>query len=296
MTARICPPGNSRVAWHETQESMTRALSEQTKYTLRQRCGRVCAMTTSANILESIETELKQQFEKIRKLNCNQNTKGYSYEKILEQFYDRYLGGFFSFHTRVPIIDANLEYETIFESGQNEFDVVATYKNALPRIIFEVQGTSFIPFDATAFITEVKQTLNKNSLEKDLAKMDKLAKIALGVYVHLPRIQTQYSIARPIRILFYYQKEIDERLIWEYLEKFKDACDFLVMLDQNKVLLNRHLPITKKIVEDLKGSEGRSVIDQSYPLLKLMYFLTMTVDYPMVVNAWEVFERLFSRK
>ncbi|MGA2308045.1 MAG: DUF6602 domain-containing protein [Candidatus Bathyarchaeia archaeon] len=256
----------------------------------------VSSMRTSSTILGSIEANLKHEFERIRNLNYNQNTKGYSYEKILKEFYTQYLGGIFDFYTRVPLIDAGLEYETIFAPGENEFDVVATYRNAMPRMVLEVQGTSFIPYDATAFITEVKQTLTKSSLKEDLEKLGKLSKMKLGGNVHLPNVATPYSIGRPIRILLYYQREIDEGVLWKMLEESKDVCDFLVMFDQNKAFLNGNLPITKRIVADLKQTEGRSAVDQSYPLLKLMYFLTLSVEYPMVVNAWGVFENLFSRK
>jgi hypothetical protein len=68
----------------------------------------------------------------------------------------------------------------------------------------------------------------------------------------------------------------------------------LVIHSEDKLLLNKHLPITKQIVLDLKGVSERSAIEQSHALMKFMYYLTMSVNYSMIVNAWGIFETLFS--
>ena len=178
---------------------------------------------------------------------------------------------------------------------RNEFDVVATYNNALPKALFEFRKRQFMPYDATAFIIEVKQTLNKPNLNKDLEKLRKLSMLSIGENVYIPSIKTPFTIGRPARILFYYEKRMNEKLLWDTLAKSKDWCDFLVIYNEDKLVLGRHVPIAKQIVFDLKAQPKRSVLEQSHALLKLMYYLTMSVQYPIIVNAWGIFERLFSK-
>jgi len=226
----------------------------------------------------------------------NPNTKGYDYEDIVEEFFKKYLGNFFDFYRRVPIYDANLEFRKLFKDEENEFDLVAAYKNALPKIVMSIHKRAVISYDAVAFVTEVKQTLTKPHLENDMDKLRRLSLLKLGQNVFIPPIRTPFSLARPLRILFYFEREIDEKLLWGSLVKSEHWCDFLVIADENKVFLNRHLPITKQIVADLKRQPESSVLQPTHALMKLMYYLTMTVQYPMLVNAWGIFEKLFSKE
>lgn len=251
-----------------------------------------------SEILGSIEANLRKEFDRVHQMHYNPNTKGHDYEEILKAFYEKYLGNLFNFHTRVPIYDSELKCQSIFRNGENEFDVVTTYKNTLPRIILEAGKTPFIPYDSTAFITEVKQTLTKSNFDKDLGKLGKLSKLKLGENVRLPKlgvVHTQFRLGRPLRILFYYEKEMKDALIWQHLRRSEDTCDFLVIFRKNWTVLNSHLPIAKQISSDLKKPEGRPALEQIYPLTKLMYYLTLSIEYPIMVNAWGIFETLFSQ-
>jgi len=212
-------------------------------------------MSNKPEMLDRIEKSLENDFKLIRGTYYNPNSKGYDYEDTLAEFLKKYLGNFFTFFIRVPIYDEKIDSENIFTAKENEFDVVATYNNALPKTVFEFRKRRFVPYDATAFIIEVKQTLTKSNLNKDLEKLRKLSMLKLGGNVYIPSIKTPFSIGRPARILFYYEQ----------------------------------------IVNDLGASPNRSVLEQSHALLKLMYYLTMSVQYPIIVNAWGIFETLFSK-
>jgi len=252
-------------------------------------------MSNKPEMLDRIEKSLENDFKLIRGTYYNPNSKGYDYEDTLAEFLKKYLGNFFTFFIRVPIYDEKIDSENIFTAKENEFDVVATYNNALPKTVFEFRKRRFVPYDATAFIIEVKQTLTKSNLNKDLEKLRKLSMLKLGGNVYIPSIKTPFSIGRPARILFYYERKMKDKLLWDTLAKSRDWCNFLVVCNENKLVLSPHVPIVKQIVNDLGASPNRSVLEQSHALLKLMYYLTMSVQYPIIVNAWGIFETLFSK-
>jgi hypothetical protein len=251
-------------------------------------------MLTNDQILEGIENSLKRDFEEIYKVKYNPNTKGHGYEKIVSEFLETYLGNFFNFYVRVPIYDSDLKCRKIFRDIENEFDVVVTYKTSIPRIAFEIKGTAFIPYDTVAFVIEVKQDLTKEHLQDDSRKLKKLGMLKLATNSRQIGINTDFGMKRPMRILFYYEKHIEESFLWETIKKFDDTIDFLLILSENKLFLNKHLPVTKRVVRDLGLSEAFSVIEQKYPFLKLMYYVTLSIRYPFMANAWTLFENLFN--
>ena len=252
-------------------------------------------MLTNNQILEGIEDSLKKDFEEIYKVTFNPNTKGHGYEKVVSDFLKKYLENFFSFYVRVPIYDSDLKCREIFKDIENEFDVVVTYKTSLPRIAFEIGETAFIPYDTVAFVIEVKQDLKKETLQGDLGKLKKLGMLKLANNSRRIGINTDFGLERPLRILFYYRKHIDDSYLWETIKEFDETVDFLVILSENKVFLNKHLPITKKVANDLGHSEVVSALEQKYPFLMLMYYVTLSIRYPFMANAWALFEKLFSR-
>jgi hypothetical protein len=237
-------------------------------------------------LLEAVESELRDKFNQLRNLHYNPNTKGYSYEKALKDFLELYLGGIYDFHVRVPIVDFQLETFSVFSSGENEFDVVSTYKTAIPRIVFKAQETAFVPYDAVAFLLEVKQTLNKETLEKDLQKLDKLNKLRLGNRFGVT-IGGNYNIQRPLKALFYYESEISDKTMLATLNKYGNAWDLTIVFDDNTILANPLLPIIGK------GAQvGEVAISKRYPLLQSMFIITASLPYPTIVNAWSLFVNL----
>ncbi|MBZ5529575.1 MAG: hypothetical protein LAN71_16970 [Acidobacteriia bacterium] len=236
-------------------------------------------------LLESVESELINKFKQLRELHYNPNTKGYSYEKALKDFLELYLGGIYDFHVRVPIIDCKLESYSVFSSGENEFDVVGTYKTAVPKIVFKAQETSFVPYDAVSFLLEVKQTLNNEVLENDLRKLNKLNRLPLGNRFGVT-IGGKYNIQRPLKALFYYESEISDKTLLSTLDKYGNAWDLTIVLDDNTLLANPQLPL----IQATHTSE--IAISKRYPLLQSMFIITTSLPYPPIVSAWSLFVNL----
>jgi hypothetical protein len=241
-------------------------------------------------LLESVESELRDKFNQLRDLHFNPGTKGYSYEIALKDFLELYLGGVYDFHVRVPIVDLQLEVFSVFSSGENEFDVVSTYKTAIPRIVLQAQKTAFVPYDAVAFLLEVKQTLNKDALDKDLRKLDKLNKLPLGKRFGIT-IGGNYNIQRPLKALFYYESEISDETMLGMLDKNRAAWDLTIVFEDDAILANPALPIIGR------GAQVTEVaISKRYPLLQSMFIITASLPYPPIVNAWSLFVNLLKPK
>lgn len=55
---------------------------------------------TAKEMLDAIDSTLRDHFDRCRKLTYNPITKGYDYEKSLSDFLMRYLGGVLDFYVR----------------------------------------------------------------------------------------------------------------------------------------------------------------------------------------------------
>lgn len=238
----------------------------------------------AVKLLEAIDESLRNKFHELRGKHFNPNTKGYEYEGALKDFLESYLGGVYDFHVRVPIIDFNLEVYSIFNTkkGENEFDVVSTYKTAVPKIILKAGATPFIPYDCVAFIVEVKQTLDSSALEKDLKKLDKLAKLKLGERFGV-MIGGKFNVRRPLRILFYYESEIADATALKMLSNYGNAWDLMTVFMDDLVFANPQLPMIEV---------DRILISHRHPLLQLMFVTTVSLPYPPIVNAWSLFHNI----
>jgi hypothetical protein len=239
-------------------------------------------------LLDAIEEQLKTSFEKIRNEKYNPNTKGYDYEKTLQEFCNDYLNGGFDFQIRVGVLDSELQANTIFDPKENEFDIVATYKNAVPKLVHH----HLVPYDSVAFVTEVKQTLTLPNIEKDLAKLEKLSKLPIsnnrgGLYADR-RIFQGYRINRPLRILFYYEAKAKPDKVYKLLEgSFAKSWDLCIVLKEEVILLNSTLPYVQKL-----WKEAHFVRDFKYPLLKGMFFACAFTEGNFN-DSWVIFWNLF---
>lgn len=239
-------------------------------------------------LLIAIETQLKNRFCEIYEQKYNPNMKGHDYEKILAKFFEDYLGGAFDFLVRVGVLDMELKVNSVLTPKENEFDVIAIYKNAIPKLVQH----KFVPYDSVAFITEAKQTLTTTNLKKDLLKFKKLSK--LKVANNRPNIFSSsnyfadYKVKRPIRFLFYYEKKADTKKIIEILEgengKFWDVC---VIFKENIALLNSTLPYVKQQFE-----KAHFTMIYDFPLLKGLFFTCFTIK-GIFIDSWLLFWNLF---
>jgi len=237
------------------------------------------------DLLNSIEDQLSRRFEEIRDDKYNPNTKGYDYEEIAKIFLENYLGGAFDFSQRFGVLDIELKANSIFDPRENEFDILALYKNAVPKLVYG----RFIPYDSVAFIVEVKQTLKLDNLEKDLLKFSKLNELIVGTRFLLPRPYETYSplkIDRPVRILLYYEASIDKDKGFNLLnEKYSDSWDILLIVKEGEVYLNTTLPLVTTAFKSTEFTWGK------IPLL-IMMFTTCISIHGDFVNSWGIFWNL----
>lgn len=241
-------------------------------------------------LLGAIEKQLNNRFDEIRSEKYNPNTKGFDYEIVLKDFLNSYLNGGFDFFVRVGILNVDLKVKSVLKLNQNEFDVVAVYKNAIPKLVYQ----RLVPYDSVAFVAEAKQTLTLTALKKDLEKFRKLAELKTDRHrFHLfPQIHDREGkypyLERPLRMLFYYEAKANgekvHQLLCGELGKFWDIC---VILKKKVVLLNS----TLYLVETIKKPEHYTR-DPNYPLIKAMFFTCWSIDGTFV-DSWLIFWNLF---
>lgn len=241
-------------------------------------------------LLGAIEKQLSNRFDEIRSEKYNPNTKGFDYEIVLKDFFNSYLNGGFDFLIRVGVLDVDLKVKSVLKAKQNEFDVVAIYKNAIPKLVYQ----RLVPYDSVAFIAEAKQTLTLTTLKADLQKFSKLEELKVDSYrLHLlPRIHAvgmeHPFLERPLRMLFYYEAKAKgekvHQLLCGELGRFWDIC---VIFKKNVVLLNSTLPLVKTIKKPEHYNQ-----EPEYPLIKAMYFTCMSIEGNFV-DSWLIFWNLF---
>jgi len=233
-------------------------------------------MTNHAErIIEKVENELMNELREVMELPSSPNVKGEMYEVKISSFFEKYLGSIYDFHTRVSIIDFLGFCFEVFKPIENEFDIVATYKTAVPRIILKHEGEvnekksefKYIPYDSVAFIIQVKQDLDKGKLKSDLEKLKKIRSLPLcpgRIPASVTYPNTLYiggPSVSPLNILFYLRGSISNEAIESLLKEFKDCWDFLVIVEDKILLINYRIVTTlnklaKENLQNLKrGSD-----------------------------------------
>jgi hypothetical protein len=232
----------------------------------------------AADLLDSIERTLTIEFEKISHLKYNPNTKGSDYEEVLSTFLKKYLNGAFDFFTRAGVLDDECIINNHLKEASNEFDIVAIYQDAVPKVVFERR---LVPYDSVAFIIEVKKSLTLPYVKNDLEKFEKLNNIRIS------QKHNQSLLNRPLRALFYCESQIDIAELNKLLIEKELSWDICTILDKNVVIINRNLPINKMVFKSQEHIwEGKN------PLLKGMYF-TCTSTNVDISKGWRLYWNLF---
>jgi hypothetical protein len=236
-------------------------------------------------LLSAIEKQLAHRFQEIRDEKYNPNTKGYDYEEILKKFFENYLGGAFDFYIRLGVLDVELKINSMLEPRKNEFDVIAVYKNAVPKVIH----LRFIPYDSVAFITEAAQTLTLQKLKADLKKLERLNCLQIGRrnICHSSRT-LMFPINRPLRMLFYYESKANADAVEQLLlHERKGVWDILVIMNSHFVIYNTTLPLVTKV-----WKYSSPTVDLEYPLLKAMFLTCASIEGDFI-DSWLIFWNLF---
>ena len=225
-------------------------------------------------ILSAVSQKLRGDFEAIRGTQYNPNVKGYDYEAIVEHFLASYLSGLFEFHQRCSLLDSRLDICKRFNPRENEWDIVATFRHAAPRIVLERGGTAWVPYDAVAFLVAVKQTLTPQALEKDLERYERLACVHFTEFG--PTISSEFSVQRPLKILFYYEGSITQTIV-ETLSRRNNGWDILVSFKEDAILANKCIPLAEK--QTLPQKPLFANIGYSLPIL--LMFISVSVPMPL---------------
>lgn len=231
----------------------------------------------SKEILLSMDKGLKGDFEKIRGIHYNPNVKGGDYEKIVNKFLEAYFSGKYTLYMRCSLLDTELKIHDVFSPAENEFDVVATHKRITPQIVIDRNGSVTVPYDATAFIVEVKQTLTITNLSKDLHKYKKLGKVNFSDMG--PIISGNFTVEHPFKVLFYYEGNLTEKMI-DKLIKSRKHWDILISFKPDILIASGELPLTKKLTK----AEPIAIYNQ-YCLAVMLYYLPATLPTPLGGNT-----------
>lgn len=212
------------------------------------------AIQQSKVISEAFKRQLSSKFETYADIHFNYNTKGSYYEKVVASILDDYFGSRFEFHTRAQLIDANMQYLQIFEGRTSEVDVVGVFRNASPRIIISIGNTKIVPYDAVAFIVEVKSRMDTKSLMSDLQKLQKMSNLHNSNNRFIPKMTREYDVLYPLRILFYLKRTLRENILRETLEDYITSWDAILILQEDTLIINKELPFFNLIFKSL-GTE-----------------------------------------
>jgi hypothetical protein len=251
--------------------------------------------TQAQNIINGISKDIISEFEKFRDIQANTNTKGGVYEKTVSKFFTDYLGSRFDFHTRAHLLDINMEYLELLSLGQNEIDVVATFNSAYPKIIVKLGDVNFVAYDSVAFLAEIKTTLDKTNLTKDLKKFEKISGLPLSenkIRMGGGFVGGNYVIERPLRILFYFDSEIQEATREELLVNHYLAWDIMLIVQRKEIVLNSSLPMVKFLMQK-SGIEAKIYsFGGDNTFIMLMLILAATIPFPETVPTINTFLNL----
>jgi hypothetical protein len=241
--------------------------------------------------IDAIHSRLQDEFERYKDIHYNPNTKGANYEKVIADLLKDYLGAKFNIHNRSQLIDANMDYLANFDRGSVEVDIIGTFKTAVPNLILKIVDTELIPYDAVGFLVEVAKKMEKEKLEEDLTKLQKIGRLAITANRFGLTVGGNYLVDRPLRILFYVENDIAENTLNQLLVQFYDAWDAVMILNENKILVNMSLKFAKALSPDqpetikILGWGGNA-------FMMLLLIILTTTPTPLSVNVIQTFINL----
>lgn len=247
---------------------------------------------SAKDLLKKIEDKLKGDFERIKKQYYNTGEKGRCYENILKNFLEEYMEGVLDFYTRSFIIDRYCDCFDIFKKVENEFDVVATFSTSIPKLIFSIENLKYIPYDSIAFICEVKQTLTKSFLEKDLKKFRKLSNLKFKRDFPASAKYSKVVVDRPLRCLVYEEKEIGKKTFEKIISMYEEYCDMILIIENNLLWINKNLPITQALILEERLKNKHQLLNDG--ILLFLLYLSVSISYPMIASTIRTFNGLRS--
>lgn len=241
------------------------------------------------SIINGIGKQLSNKFEELRPLHYNTTTKGHGYEIILKDILDEYLESIVSTYTNCALIDRRLDFLDNLDPRENEWDVVAVYNSACPRIVLQKNELKYIPLDGVAFLVEVKQTLTKPYLLDDLSKFYNISNTntdgRFGATFTGP-----YSVGHPIKILAYYDKSIDNDIFFQILHEQSNCWDFVLLVKDDILYVNPSLPWVDK-----RWTEPEIEKFHPHALFWLVLILSISFTISPLTNTAQTFVNMWQR-
>lgn len=232
------------------------------------------------SLFNGFKNQLRSKWKDYRDQSFNQNTKGYAYEKALSDLLTDYFGGVFDIHTRAAIIDTNTKCFDYFTLGENEFDVIATFKQAKPQIVFEQNEMRWLPYNSVAFICETKSKLDSSSLTDDLEKVKKLRKISVSFENRFGvTITGKYTAKHQLNFLVYDRTSIAQKTLLQKTQDNLSAWDAILLVEEDNILVNPKLPYSNIL------PKVESISISGNGLVHFIGLISGSVPHPTSVNT-----------
>lgn len=219
-------------------------------------------------LLDKVQSQLDSDWDDIRDLKAG--AKGTHYERKLKKFLHQYYGNIYDIRTKTAVIDPDGECFDIFDfTGDDEYDVVASFKQSNPKIVFETgeepEKIPWVPYISAAFIIEVKSSLTKQALEGDLEKLNKLTQLDPTIEDRFDLNMTGgYTIDQPLKCLVYDRESIAEETLNELLEDHLEDWHLVLIVEEDTIILNSRLPFAQSLIP-ASNKFGPAEIDESLP-------------------------------
>lgn len=204
----------------------------------------------AVELARDIQSQLEHEWSRLRDRAHNPSNKGASYEDELSTLLNQYFSGVFDIITQPVLIDPKLEVFDIFDTsrGEHEIDVVGLFRQSKPRIVFEISDMVYAPLEGTAFICEVKKKVDKEKLEKDLQKLQKVENLCDFEHEMTGGAGSErYATSPPVKCLVYDEKEISTETFEHLISEYNDCWDMIFIAEWDALVMNSNLPITDAI-------------------------------------------------
>lgn len=264
-------------------------------------------------LFERVQEQLRHEWEEYRELYAQ--NKGSTYEESFANLLTSYFGGVYDIHTKAAVIDSESMSFEIFDfiHGEDELDVLATFSQAKPRVVFETgEGKGelrWVPLESVAFFCEIKSQLTKQAIEDDFEKLNKISRLTETLDGRFgPMIGGDLTISDPLRCLVYDRESISVDTLSDILQNHLSDWHLLLIVENDVLLLNRNIPLAENFVpssqmfgtdempeipdEALSYIQERTDIDVDPDIITMknglfMFLLTMaaTIPDPLSVNT-----------
>lgn len=204
-------------------------------------------------LFRKVQQQLNRDWKELRDVYAN--SKGDTYEQTLSEFLTSYFGGVYDINTKVAVIDSNLISFDVFDfvKGDDELDLVASFSQSKPRIIFKTGSGKgelrWVPFEGMAFMCEVKSNLTKQAIESDFEKLKPISKISESVDDRFGvTVSGDYTINDPIQCLVYDRESIADDTLKNILQSNYSHWHMVLLVENDVLLLNRNIPLSEVFV------------------------------------------------